>query len=271
MLRIVERGAIPKQSTGGYLLRAATNVARDRWRRAQRLEQVPVAVKTPACAEATAVSDLEAHRLSTLVLDLPPRQRAVFIARVLGYGPTEAARRLGITGKSAERALDKARTRLKYSVEATLALLARLYLGRRTPRAAINSNLIQVAAVGALIILSAALPTGAPVGGRSTDASLLWRSSRDAVRSATYQATVQHDAELSANGSSSQAHSRATSPSRWSSTTTRVSSVGSPQLVRVREVEVTRYDQHETFVQSLERCVANRPSLSPQALGCPPR
>ena len=109
---------------GPWLTRVAVNACRDRrrsrWWRSWRaagveLDEMPANVRTP---EEAALGREQRGRIWSAFLDLPPRQREVFVLRHLeGWSTEEVATALGLHAGSVKRHLFRAVRRVRRAVE----------------------------------------------------------------------------------------------------------------------------------------------------------
>jgi RNA polymerase sigma factor (sigma-70 family) len=266
MVRAVQRENLDCERAGAFLYRTASNLAIDWQRREALARRLPPPAPAVTCAESTALERMESRRIAGLVTELSPRERQVFIRRVLGDGPTEAAARLRITTKAAERALGKARKKLRAGVEAAQTLLGLRWITRRHEQSGLIAMPLQLAAITGATLLMTASPSPAV-----RVVSALDLSSYSAYASRTSPRPVSPPQSRGAAGTAlTTAGSGGTGSWAAASTVAVVGGIGDPKGGHNDGVTVTHYDQNEDMIATAERCLSSGPSLALDHLGCPP-
>jgi len=101
----------------GYVFRVAMNVFRGRWRRASLAVRRTLSLAPQVGDDLAAVETHDA--VVRLLHELDPKQRAaVVLTALLDYSAEEAGRMLGIGASSVRSLTTRARTQMRYHVEA---------------------------------------------------------------------------------------------------------------------------------------------------------
>jgi len=275
LLRAATFERLDETRIGAFLRTVTGRLVVDAHRRRQR--DLRVAAHRRVHAVETSPEDMAVGRLTDqdvlgAVEKLPSREREVVAARVAGLSTAETAALLGVTPKSVERGLARARGHLRYLGASAMGLALLLLRRLRTAQHTLALDGIALAAViaasgalgpavisdygggtpGAAARLSAAAPSHRSAGaGRAPAAPGTLPAADQSVRA---QAPIAGEGSASGGG-------RRVLVSTGHFGDSRVASNG--------PTGVARRNEQETFVQTLERCIQpGQLSLSSSHVGC---
>lgn len=208
----------------------------------------------------SAVDDrLEARWVAQLIEALPARQQQALHLRAAGGSLDEIADALGVSYKTVESLLSRARTTVRTAVSAAVAVLVGFVLCvRRVARPAPSVVLASVLALGTLAAMQPA--TGSPGPSSVEDVGVL---------------TLQDDGPARRTLRSERQDRTSTAPAPTLSATpeekrtTQIVPSGHVGSVRHGTVSVTRSRDDETMLETVQRCVQERPRVSTTQIGCP--
>jgi RNA polymerase sigma-70 factor (ECF subfamily) len=218
----------------------------------------------PAPPEEAVLDRAEARWLVERVAELPAREREVLTVRLQGKQPAEAARALGITLDAADSAFRRARLHLRLLAAGAGAVAVATV--RRLVRSAPTPSLVAISVVGIVLMAPAVhFPHSGTQPGRVTGdqrvASGLGSAGRPRLPAVSLGTPVGSGWSLAGGG--------APAPRRPVTTLATVA-VGQPNSVHWAPVTVTKHDERETLLESLQRCVQQGVELTLREIGCPP-
>lgn len=206
----------------------------------------------------------EAVWLSGVAMRLPERERSVLESIASGRNHRETAAELGVTTKSVECALRRARTRLRIAWQATLGLGGLALCRRHVRHAAVGMT------PAALVIL--AVIAGPSIQPRAAHPSIHGHlPSKVAVSHRTTPGTETQPGRLR-HGTRARASfrpGRVISPLPRQTRLVDVGPVGDDRVIGAHGAHVEHDHDHETFVQSVEACLDGGLTVSRNTIGCP--
>jgi RNA polymerase sigma factor (sigma-70 family) len=269
MTRVAGMPDVDVARVGQLLTAVVSNLAVDAHRtRSRASRNMHRVVPPPPPGPDEAVCDIaEARWLWEQRATLDDRDRRVLDLRLAERSVGEAARELGITYKSAEHALARARGCLKAAWRAT-AVLAGILCGSRLRRAGTAPALALSPAALTLVMVLAIGATGALGSNgnvsteRMTRKDVVWSSLAEAAPAPPRVASMRVDARGQSSGPTRR---RAPSPNRTLARTPELVAGG----VRVGSRPVTHNSEDETVLESAERCLRDGPIVTTTYVGCP--
>ncbi|TMC47839.1 MAG: RNA polymerase sigma factor [Chloroflexi bacterium] len=221
----------------------------------------------PAPPEEAVLDRAEARWLVGRVAELPAREREVITVRLQGKPPAEAARALGITPDAADSAFRRARLHLRLLAAAAGAVTVAMV--RRVVRTAPTPSLVAISAAG-IVLMAPAIHSphlGAQpehVTGDQQVVSGLASAERPLGATAPPRTPVVGGSGWPLAGGGGRV------PRRPGTTQLATVAVGQPNSVHWSPVTVTKHDQQETLLESLQRCVGQGVELTLREIGCRP-
>ena len=271
MLRVVKLDDLDERTLSGLLTTVTKRSAVDQHR--ARAHQARAWMRHAGRRELEAAPDervcdvAQADHARQLLPGLPERERAVLLLRADGKSTVEAARTMGVTAKSAESALTRARARLVRRVVIVVGAAGagkdRLSVGSSTAWASVAATAVTVGIVATPFLPAPAEPgrAGAPAPPASTAPVAGKVANQPQVRAVAQPADLPHV-------------QAAESP------VVRPRPAAAPQ-----ELEVVVDDQRagpvwtrqstierdgEPTVDAVQRCLEEGIVISPSVIGCPP-
>ena len=269
MTRVAAMPDVDVARIGQLLTAVVSNLAVDAHRaRSRAIQNLHRVVPPPQPGPDEVVCDVaEARWLWAQRGKLAERDRRVLDLRVANRSVGEAARELGITYKSAEHALARARGFLRAAWRATAALAGILW-GSRLRRSVAGPAVALSPAALSLVLALTIVASGALGSDRGAGAARMIPADSAALSAAS-------PAVLRASRAAPAA-ARAAGAARPG---TRPSSPRERTVVRTREVRahglhvypggVTRSSENETVLESAERCLRDGPIVTTTYVGCP--
>jgi RNA polymerase sigma-70 factor (ECF subfamily) len=221
----------------------------------------------PAPPEEAVLDRAEARWLVGRVAELPAREREVITVRLQGKQSAEAATALGITLDAADSAFRRARLHLRLLAAGAGAVTVAIV--RRVVRTAPTPSLVAISAAG-IVLMAPAIhsphPGAQPEGitGDQRVVSGLASAERPLGATAPPRTPVVGGSGWPLAGGGGRV------PRRPGSTQLATVAVGQPNSVHWAPVTVTKHDQQETFLESLQRCVGQGVELTLREIGCRP-
>lgn len=256
---------------GRIAMRRAADSHRDRQRGAALRHRVAMMMTASAGVEDIATDHLAAVSLAGVASTLSELERGALHDRVIGLSLTESAERMGVTYKSAENALRRARNALRAVAAIPGFLLAR---SLRRLRAAVTAPALAAAAV---------VVTMVSPGGHGSAPAIASHAPRIAAQ---FDSSSAHHA---ASSGSADSPDHVGVPSRRSTGVTssgassdagrsaRTTTILVPQVSGPRDsgsdgplLSTTRHDGAQSLAESVTACLTAGISLQIQDLGCRP-
>lgn len=260
MLRTVESRTLDETRVGQFLcttvMRLTVDVHRDRVRQLAIGARHAARELSPASAEDTVCDEAEARWLKAALSDAPVRERQVLEARLTGLVGSDVATHLGLSPKAAENAYTRLRERARSLVAATLSGIA--VVGGYIRRAGPSSLAAPVVLASAVLTLGQLPPDeSSPQMALAPPAEHLefWPTDGRTRTGARANAATNNGR---ADGPAASIAVAASGPTR-----PRVLTVAPPEPARkvvqggaVHVEEQPEYED-ETFLESVQRCIAN--------------
>jgi len=270
LLRVVTFGALDERRAVPLLKTVASRLVIDAYR--QRVRDARARVRLhlepePALPEEAVLDKAEAQWLAARMSELPTRERDVIAVRLQGNSPVEAARQLGITVKAAETAFRRARIHLRLLAVGAAALLTALV--RRVARITATPSIVTISAAGLILMIPApaATQSASGTGGVAGDQRLASGTGSPAARSPappTVGTSVPASSDRFPGAAAALGNRRSVNRP-----VVRVT-FGQPDSAHGSLVRVERRDEHESFLQSLQRCLREGVQLTGPEFGCRP-